>query len=145
MRLRSGRLHCRRALRSGVFLRCAISRFWSYAGQIKHGRANQTPPDSPSSAQNKKRQERKKAVFATLETRGELEQKCVPQLFLGWLLGTRRSAIGQFLPAPSNSPRSLCGHHSFFSLPSLSWNGDGKQEILRACKPGVSLHRNIKS
>ena len=34
--------------------------------------------------------------FATLETRRELEPNCVPQLFLGWLLGTRRSAIGQF-------------------------------------------------
>ena len=32
--------------------------------------------------------------FATLEARRELEPKCIPQLFLGWLLGTRRSAIG---------------------------------------------------
>ena len=35
--------------------------------------------------------------FATLETRRELEPKFIPQLFLGWLLGTRRSAIGWFL------------------------------------------------
>ena len=34
--------------------------------------------------------------FATVETRRELEPNCVPQLFLGWLLGTRRSAIGHF-------------------------------------------------
>ena len=123
----------RRALRSGVFLRCAISRFWSYAGQIKHGRANRTPPDSPSSAQNKKRQERKKAVFVTLETRGELEQKCVPQLFWDGYWGRAGQLLANFFSAPSNSPTSLCGHHSFFSLPSLFWNGDGKQEILRAC------------
>ena len=25
-----------------------------------------------------------------------MEPKCIPQLFLGWLLGTRWSAIGQF-------------------------------------------------
>ena len=31
-----------------------------------------------------------------------------PQLFVGSLLGTRRSAIGQFFPVPSNSPRNLC-------------------------------------
>ena len=34
-------------------------------------------------------------LFAILETRGELEPKCVPQLFLGSLLRTRWSAIGQ--------------------------------------------------
>ena len=34
--------------------------------------------------------------FATLETRGELEPKYLSQLFLGQLLWTRRSAIGQF-------------------------------------------------
>ena len=32
-------------------------------------------------------------VFATLKTRRELEPKCAPQLFLGSLPGTRRSAI----------------------------------------------------
>ena len=44
------------------------------------------------------------------ETGRELELKYVPQLFLGWLLGTCRSAIGQFLfkPVPSNRPTSLC-------------------------------------
>ena len=35
--------------------------------------------------------------LATLEGRKELEQSCVPHLFLGRLLGT----------SPSNSPRSL--------------------------------------
>ena len=35
------------------------------------------------------------------QSRRELEAKCVSLLFLGFLLGTRRSAIG-------NSPRSLC-------------------------------------
>ena len=39
-------------------------------------------------------------TFATLETRRELESKYVPQLFLGSLRGTRRSAIGQFFPCP---------------------------------------------
>ena len=34
--------------------------------------------------------------FATLESRRELEPKCVPQLFLGRLLEMCRSAIGQF-------------------------------------------------
>ena len=38
--------------------------------------------------------------FATVETRRELEPNCVPQLFLGWLLGTRRSAIGHFFHCP---------------------------------------------
>ena len=37
-----------------------------------------------------------------------MEAKCVPLLFLGSLLGTRRSAIGHFFPIPGNSPRSLC-------------------------------------
>ena len=46
-------------------------------------------------------------IFATFETRRGLEPKCVPQLFLGWLLVTRRSAIGRFGPVPNNSPRSL--------------------------------------
>ena len=38
--------------------------------------------------------------FATAETRRELEPNCVPQLFLGLLLGTHQSAIGQFFPCP---------------------------------------------
>ena len=38
--------------------------------------------------------------FATLETRRELEPKCVPKLFMGSLLGIVRSAIGQFPPLP---------------------------------------------
>ena len=46
------------------------------------------------------------------ETRRELEQKYVPQLVLGLLLGTRRSAIGQVFPAvfpvPGNCPGCLC-------------------------------------
>ena len=47
--------------------------------------------------------------FTTLETTRELEPKCVPQVFLGLLLGTRQSAIGQFFsPVPSNSPISFC-------------------------------------
>ena len=33
--------------------------------------------------------------LATLETRTELESKCISQLYLGSLLGTRQSAIGQ--------------------------------------------------
>ena len=38
--------------------------------------------------------------FATLETKRELEPKCVLQLFPGLLLGMRRSAIGQFFFCP---------------------------------------------
>ena len=38
------------------------------------------------------------SAFATLETRRELQPKCVLQLFLGLSLGTRRSAIGHFFP-----------------------------------------------
>ena len=37
--------------------------------------------------------------------RWELEPKCVPQLSLGSLLGTRRLAIGHFFPVLSNRPR----------------------------------------
>ena len=38
-----------------------------------------------------------------------LEKKFDPRLFLGLLLGSRRSAIGQtFFSVPSNNPRSLC-------------------------------------
>ena len=46
--------------------------------------------------------------FGTLEKRRGLEPKCAAQLFLGWLLGTRRSAIGHFSAVPSNSTKSLC-------------------------------------
>ena len=46
--------------------------------------------------------------FVTWEMRKELETICVPQLFLGWLLGTGLWAIGYFFPDPSTSPRSLC-------------------------------------
>ena len=38
--------------------------------------------------------------FATVETRRELEPNCVPQLFLGWLLGTRRAAMVIFFHCP---------------------------------------------
>ena len=50
--------------------------------------------------------------FVNLETRRELDPKCLPQLFLGSLPGTRRSwsAIGQYFPRPSHNSRS------FFSL-----------------------------
>ena len=51
----------------------------------------------------------KKESLASLETRRGLERKCVPQLFLGLLLGTRQSSIGQcFSVVLSNSPRSHC-------------------------------------
>ena len=46
--------------------------------------------------------------FATLETRGELEQKLVPQLFLGSLLGHAAQLLANFSPVLSNGPRSLC-------------------------------------
>ena len=38
--------------------------------------------------------------FATSEMRGEVELKCLLQLFLGLLLGKNCSAIGQFFPCP---------------------------------------------
>ena len=38
--------------------------------------------------------------FTTLEMRKALERKCVPQLFMGSLLGMRWSAIGQFFRCP---------------------------------------------
>lgn len=48
--------------------------------------------------------------FSTIETRGELEPKCILQLFLGLLLGMLLSAIGQyFFPAPSNSEPEQLG------------------------------------
>ena len=37
-------------------------------------------------------------TFTTLETRGELEPKYVPQLLLGSLLGTRQSAMANVFP-----------------------------------------------
>ena len=47
-------------------------------------------------------------LFATLERRKELEPKCAPQLIVGSLLMTRRSAIGQFFPSPwKQSQKSL--------------------------------------
>ena len=47
--------------------------------------------------------------FATLETRRGLEPKCILQVVLGSLLGTRWSAIGLLFPTvPCNSSRSLC-------------------------------------
>ena len=47
--------------------------------------------------------------FATLETRRELEPKCILQVFLGSLLGMHWSAIGLFSPnVPSNSARIHC-------------------------------------
>ena len=44
-------------------------------------------------------------LFVTLETKRELGPKCVPQLFLGSLIGTR---LPIFVPVSSNSHRSLC-------------------------------------
>ena len=46
--------------------------------------------------------------FATSETRGELELKYVPQLFLVSLLGTRRSAIGQFFSLSQATVPEVC-------------------------------------
>ena len=57
-------------------------------------------------------------TFTTLETRGELEPKYVPQLLLGSLLGTRQSAIGQcFSPLPKTVPEVFAKVNSaqFFS------------------------------
>ena len=46
--------------------------------------------------------------FATLEARKKLEPECVLQVFLGLLLGTRRSAVGMVTGSnPSDSPISL--------------------------------------
>ena len=47
--------------------------------------------------------------FATLETKRGLEPKCIPQWFLGLLLGPGQSAIGHFFfLVPNNTPRSPC-------------------------------------
>ena len=57
--------------------------------------------------------------FTNLETRGTLEPKCVRQLFLGLLLGTHQSAIGQcFCPLPKTVPEVFAKVNSaqFFSL-----------------------------
>ena len=40
----------------------------------------------------------KRLVRTEHKTRKEPELTCVPQLFPGWLLGTRRFAIGQLFP-----------------------------------------------
>ena len=55
-------------------------------------------------------------AFATFETRRELESKCIPQLFLGWLLGTRRSAVREFKIPRRRRPRKrrLKGEFAFF-------------------------------
>ena len=60
------------------------------------------------------------SFFATLETSSELDPICIPQLFLGLLLGTSRSAIGQlFFPVPKNIPEVFAKVISD-QLPSLS-------------------------
>ena len=47
--------------------------------------------------------------FATLVTRWELEPKCVPQLFLGFVTGEAQVSYWPiFSPLPRNIPRSLC-------------------------------------
>ena len=43
---------------------------------------------------------KEKFKHVILETSRELESKCGLQVFLGSLLGTRRSAIGQFFLCP---------------------------------------------
>ena len=45
--------------------------------------------------------------IATLKTTKNLEPKCVPQLFLGSLLGPASQLLATFFPVPGNSPRSL--------------------------------------
>ena len=48
------------------------------------------------------------AIKECEKMRKELEPKCVPQLFLGSLLGRRSTTIGQlFPPFPSNSPEAF--------------------------------------
>ena len=51
--------------------------------------------------------------------------KRVPLLFLGSLLGTRRLAIGHFLPFPSNSPEVFAKANSA-QFPSRCLSGDMK-------------------
>ena len=72
--------------------------------------------------------------FATLETRGEMEPRCAPQLFLGSLLATRRSAIGQFLLFPlAIVPEAFAKADSsqFPSLPTLEM----RREMEPRCVP----------
>ena len=76
-------------------------------------------------------------LFSTLELRRTLEPKCVPQWFLGSLLGTWRSAIGQFFPVPGESPRSLCeGQLGPVSLSNQKW-----RNRVDVAPPAIKLRR----
>ena len=47
--------------------------------------------------------------------KGTRAETC-PAIVSGWLMVTRRSAIGRFGPVPGNRPRSLCEVNSAQSL-----------------------------
>ena len=54
----------------------------------------------------------------TLKMRRELEPKRVPQWFLGSLLGTRRSAIGQFFSLSLTTVPEVCAKVNSAQFPS---------------------------
>ena len=64
----------------------------------------------------------------TLETRSELEPKCPPQWFLGLVLRTRWSAIGQYLPL------SIVSVPEVFAKVSFSFPKTGIGDMVALCK-----------
>ena len=71
--------------------------------------------------------------------RRELEPKCVPKLFLGLSLGTRRSAIGHFFPVPGKISRSLC--KSLFGPISPSFLKYNLRSKLQTCSHEHATHK----
>ena len=66
--------------------------------------------------------------LTTLETRSELEPKCPPQWFLGLVLRTRWSAIGQYLPL------SIVSVPEVFAKVSFSFPKTGIGDMVALCK-----------
>ena len=64
------------------------------------------PSVTASNPANLIRIARDQFILLTQKPEKELEPKCVPQLFVGLLLGTRQSAIGQLFSCPQNEERS---------------------------------------
>ena len=85
-------------------------------------------------------------TFATLETRRGKESKCVPQLFVGWLLGTRRPAIGHTFFLSQQSLRRLNSTQFSFSISYLKKRIVVKSELKQrhfwetnTCQPEVLI------
>ena len=75
-------------------------------------------------------------TFTTLEMRRERGVKWVPRLFLGSLLGTRRSAIGQCFPRPKLQTQKSLRKSTH---PTLKWqigtlrseDGNGREKVAK--------------